>query len=251
MAYNEDLKYDKFTEKTLVKFTYKENNFNIIPPIIGILFADLFGNAIMTFEYGKNDRYKPIKSYLLDDNSKNILEIDLISMYFSAFSSFASNTNIKNLSRLEIHGSNLKIQISFLFDKFMIICFLNSNILLSLKLQEQILEYFSDLIKIHESKLINFNSEESKDTLRKLRNKGKSWLKRLNKNYIQNFEKGYLMKFDYIENFIEEVDPIIKNEINEYLNVPDDIMNDLSREIKNKIQDKIFELVTKLFKKVP
>ncbi len=250
MTCNEDHKYHKFTEKTLVEFTFKENNFNIIPPIIGVLFADLFGNAIMTFEYNKNSRYGLIKSYLSEKNSKNILEIDLISMFFSSFSSFASNTNIQDLNHLEIQGSNIKIQIKFLFDKFMIITFLNSKTFLPLNMQEQILEYFSDLIKNHENRLINFNSDESKELIRELKYKGKCWLDKFNKTYIQNFKKGYLKKNDYIENFIEKIDPIIKNEINEYLqNIPEDIMNDLSREIKNKIQDKVFELVFKLFKK--
>ncbi|MFX1259353.1 MAG: hypothetical protein ACFFAN_15975, partial [Promethearchaeota archaeon] len=194
-------------------------------------------------------KYGSIKSYLSDNTNKNLLEIDLVSMYFSSFSTFASNTNIKNLSHLEIHGSNLKIQIYFLFKKFMIIIFLNSNTELSLKIQEHILKYFRDLIKKHGNKLVNFNKEESKDVIRELRDKGNIWLKKLNKNYIQEFKNGYIKKYDYIEKFIKKIKPIIKNELNEYLqNVPDDIINDLSREIKNKIQNKVFELASELFK---
>ncbi|MFX1392269.1 MAG: hypothetical protein ACFFAH_01725 [Promethearchaeota archaeon] len=246
MAYNENLKYP---EKNIIEIAYREYNFHIIPPVIGILFADRFGNSIMTFEYDKNSRYGPIKSYL-SVNKEKLLEIDLVSMFFSSFSIFASNANIKNLSHLEIHGSNIKIQIYFLFEKFMFIIFLNSNTKVAFKLQEHILEYFNDLIENYGNKLVDFNNEESKKVIKKVRNKGKIWLKNLNRNYIQEFKKGYHMKCNYIDDFIEKIDPIIKNEINEYLqNVPDDIMSDLTREIKYKIQNKVFDLVSELFKK--
>ena len=245
MTCDEELNYH---EKSLIEFTYRENNFNIIPPFVGVLFADLFGNAIMTYEYDNNSSYGSIKSYLTD-NKESLLEIDLVSMYFSSFSIFASNNNIRDLSYLELHGSNLKIQISFLYDKFMIIIFLNSNTILSPKTQEQILKHFEDLIKNHGDSLVDFNNVDSKGVIRDLSYKGRSWLKKLNKHYIQDFKKGYLMKSDYIECFIEKIDPIIKNELDEYLqNVPEDIITDLSREIKEKIHNEVFELASNLFK---
>ena len=245
MTCDEELKYHK---KTLVEFTYKENNFDNIPPIVGIIIADLYGNTIMTYEFDKNSKYRSIKSYL-SDNKKSLLEIDLVSMYFSSFSIFASNNNIRDLSYLEIHGSNLKIQISFLFNKFMIIIFLNSNTVLSPKTQEHVLKHFKDLIQNHWESLVDFNNNNSKEVIRKLKNSGCGWLKKLNKNYIQNFKKGYLMKSDYLERFIDKIDPIIKNELEEYLqNIPEDILTDLSREIKDKIQNEVFELASELFK---
>ena len=184
MTCDEELNYH---EKTLVEFTYRENNFDIIPPFVGVLFADLFGNAIMTYEYDNNSCYGSIKSYLTD-NKESLLEIDLVSMYFSSFSIFASNNNIKDLSYLEIHGSNLKIQISFLFDKFMIIIFLNSNTILSPKTQEQILKHFKDLIKNHWDSLVDFNNVDSKGVIRDLSYKGRSWLKKLNKNIFHQLQ---------------------------------------------------------------
>jgi len=245
MTCDEELKYH---EKTLVEFSYRENNFDKIPPIVGILFADLFGNAIMTYEFEKNSRYGSIKSYLSDKN-KNLLEIDLVSMYFSSFSIFASNNNIRDLSYLEIHGSNLKIQISFLFDKFMIIIFLNSNTILTLKTQEEMLKHFKALIKNHWDSLVNFNKMDSREVIRELKKGGLSWLIKLNKNYIQDFKKGYLMKIDYIENFINKINPIIEDELNDSLqNIPEDVITDLLREIKDKIQNEIFELASKLVK---
>jgi len=246
MTCDEELKYH---EKELVEFTYKENNFDKIPPIVGVLFADLFGNAIMTYEFENDSRYGSIKSYL-SDNNKSLLEIDLVSMYFSSFSIFASNNNIRDLSYLEIHGSNLKIQISFLFEKFMIIVFLNTNTLLTPKAQEEILKYFKDLIKHNWNCFVDFNNKDSKDIIRELKKAGLSWLKKLNRTYIHDFKNGYLMKSNYIENFIDKINPIIKDELNEYIqNVPEDIITDLLREIENKIQNEIFELVSKLYKK--
>ncbi|MHA2324724.1 MAG: hypothetical protein ACXACB_04930, partial [Promethearchaeota archaeon] len=77
-------------------------NFDKMPPIIGIVIADLYGNTLMVFEYDFQTEcnYGPIKSYL-SESDKNFLEIDLISMYFSSFKTFAGQTNIKNLTNLE------------------------------------------------------------------------------------------------------------------------------------------------------
>ena len=248
MTCKEALKHKNFSEKLLAEFALNENNFDEIPPFIGFLLADLYGNAIMTFEYN-NKKFGTIKSHLSEDNN-NLLEIDLVSMYFSSFSTFASNTNIQNLNHLEIHGSNIKILLYFLFKKFMVIIFLNSNTLLSSKLEEIILEYFKDLIQIYQDDLINFNCEEAKKNIKILKNKGKSWLIKLNNHYIYNFKNGILMKFHYIDNFMEKIDPIIKNELNEYLEgAPESIVDDMAREIKNKMQDKVHDLIIDLFKK--
>ena len=59
-------KDDNFVEQRLTETAYRSNNFNVIPPIIGIIIADQYGNTITVFEYDSNetDDYKPIKSYL-------------------------------------------------------------------------------------------------------------------------------------------------------------------------------------------
>lgn len=231
-----------------IDIVYREKKFNKIPPIIGILFADLFGNAIMTFEYNNhNGKYGPIKSYLLNEN--NSVEIDLVSMFFSSFSTFASSTNIKDLSHLEVHGSNYKIQIHFLFDKFMTIIFLNSNTLLSLEHHEDLLHYLKNVVKNNDVMLANFNDKESKVMIREIKNKGNIWLKRFNKDYIEDFKNGYQMRFDNVEDFVEKLDPIIKKELRGYFpKIPKDTLNDLRREIKNKIQDKALDLVYEILK---
>ena len=231
-----------------IDIVYRERNFNKIPPIIGILFADLFGNAIMTFEYNNhNGKYGPIKSYLLNEN--NSVEIDLVSMFFSSFSTFASSTNIKDLSHLEVHGSNYKVQIHFLFDKFMTIIFLNSNTLLTMEHHEDLLHYLKNVVKNNDVMLANFNDKESKVMIREIKNKGNIWLKRFNKDYIEDFKNGYQMRFDNVEDFVEKLDPIIKKELRGYFpKIPKDTLNDLRREIKNKIQDKALDLVYEILK---
>ncbi|MHA1350726.1 MAG: hypothetical protein ACTSPZ_07840, partial [Promethearchaeota archaeon] len=108
-------------EKKLTETAYRSHNFNVIPPVIGIIISDQYGNTITVFEYESNDddAYGPIKSFLSEDHN-NLLEIDLVSMYLSSFKIFAGQANIKNLSHLEIYGSNIKAQIYFLLEKYMV-----------------------------------------------------------------------------------------------------------------------------------
>ena len=139
-AYDKALNHANVIDEKINEIAYFSYNFNKIPPIIGIITADQFGNTLMVFEYdNKNEgNYGPIKSYL-SESDKNLLEIDLISMYFSSLKTFAGQTNIQNLSNLEIHGSNIKVQIYFLFDRYMVILFLNSKIDLNLREKTQII----------------------------------------------------------------------------------------------------------------
>ena len=130
-AWSDESEKETVVDKKLLKIAYCSRNFDDIPPIIGIITADQYGNTIVVFEHNYKDGGDrgPISSYLSEDD-KNLNEIDLISMYFSSFKIFAGQNNIQNLSHLEIHGSNIKVQIYFLFEKYMIIVFLNSNIMM-------------------------------------------------------------------------------------------------------------------------
>jgi len=229
-------------EKELIESAFISSNFSNIPPIFGCLVADQNGNTLMVFEYGsKNkDNYKPIKSYL-SEHYRNVLEIDLVSMYFSSFNAFANQTNIKNLSNLEIHGSNIKVQIFFLFNKYMIILFLNSKTDLSLAQKTKIIKYFEDRVVKFEFEFMHFNAAKSRKILGMLENKGKAWLKQLNKSYLQTFKDSYLKKQEIIEELSRQIEPIIEKTLNEYLeNIEDDIVNNVRKEIKNQIQDKLF-----------
>jgi len=237
-------KDDSFVEKKLTETAYRTHNFNVIPPIIGIIIADQYGNTIAVFEYDLNEigNYTPIKSYLSEDQ-KNLLEIDLVSMYLSSFRIFAGQANIKNLSHLEIYGSNIKAQIYFLLEKFMVIIFLNSNTDLNSKERAQVIKYCEDKLVNYESEFDNFNDTNSREILSILEQKGKKWLKKFNIRYIQTYKNIYLRKHETTEELMNQLGLIIQSEIDEYLNyVPDEIINNFAKELKNKIQDKLFEI---------
>ncbi len=239
-----------FAEKSLLGIAFRSHNFDNIPPIIGIILADQYGNVLMVNEYDSNDKYVygPIKSYLTK-NDENFLEIDLISGYFSAFKTFAGNVNIQNLSHLEIHGSNIKIQIYFLLGTYMIIVFLNSFTDLNSKQKSYILEYFQKILKEYENDFNNFNAPKSRKILGILESNGKRWLKNLNTIYINSFKEIYLKYHEVIGEFDNEIEPIIQNVLCEYFkNVTEDLTYDLTKEIKNQIQDKLFDILPRLFK---
>ncbi|MFW9818538.1 MAG: hypothetical protein ACFFE5_02920 [Candidatus Thorarchaeota archaeon] len=229
-------------DKLLTYSAFNSCNFNKIPPLIGILIGDQYGNTLMVIEYDSNDKtnFNPIKSYL-SENEKNLLEMDLISMYFSSLRAFAGQTNIQNLSNLEIHGSNLKVQIFFLFDKFMIILFLNSKTDLNLKEKRLIVEYFEEMLAKYEFEFKHFNAAKSRKILRTLETKGKVWLKQLNKNHLHSFENIYLKKHESIDELTSGIEPVIKKVLLEYLKyIPDEIVQNISKEINTKIQDLLF-----------
>ncbi|MHA1468433.1 MAG: hypothetical protein ACTSP6_10215 [Promethearchaeota archaeon] len=237
-------KDDDFVEQKLTESVYRSHNFNIIPPIIGIIIADQYGNTITIFEYDSNEdeKYGPIKSYLSKDH-QNLLEIDLVSMYLSSFKIFAGQANIKNLSHLEIYGSNIKAQIYFLLEKYMVIAFLNSNTDLNSKQRAQVIKYCEDKLIKYDAEFENFNSTSSREILSILEQKGKRWLKKFNIRHIQTYKNTYLRKHETTEELMNQLGLIIQNEIEEYLNyVPEEIVNNFSKELKNKIQDKLFEI---------
>jgi len=224
-------------------------NFNKIPPIIGIITADQFGNTIMIYEHSdeKKNNYGPIISYLKGDD-KNLIELDLISMYFSSFKIFAGQTNIQNLSHLEILGSNIKVQIFFLFEKYMIIVFLNSNTQLNSKENKEIIDFLKDKLTKYQHVFENFNESNSRKILRMLELKGRSWLKKFNSKYMIIHNENYVKKDEILEKIIEDLDPIIRNELSEYLgHIPDHLINDITIEIRNKIQDKLFNQINLIY----
>ncbi|MFX0059035.1 MAG: hypothetical protein ACFE85_07120 [Candidatus Hodarchaeota archaeon] len=241
-AYRDIKEKQDIIEEQLINISYDSYNFNEIPPVIGIIIADQYGNTITVYEYNDKEKsnYGPITSYLSNED-KNLLEIDLISMYFSSFKIFAGQTNIKNLSNLEIYGSNIKIQIYFLFEKFIIIIFLNSNTDLTPKKKKEILNHFEEILIKYEYEFENFNETKARKVINSLEIKGKIWLKKFNYRYREIYRKFYLESSGLIEKLIIEIDPIIQNELTEYLeNIPEEIVKNVTIEIKNKIQDKLY-----------
>lgn len=224
----------------LANFSY---NFTEIPPIIGIIIADQFGNTILVLEYENKpgENYGSIKSYL-SDNTKSLLELDLISMYFSSFKTFAGQTNIQDLSNLEIHGSNIKVKLYFLFENYMLIIFLNSKVDLHLDEKEKIIKHFKDILLRYDYEFQHFNASDSRKMLSNLQDRGKVFLKKLNKMYIQRIQQQYLKKHQILEILMNYISPTIEEVLNDYLkHIPEDYINDISKELKNKIHDQISE----------
>jgi len=229
-------------EKKLLNIKNRSNNFHIIPPIIGIVLSDQYGNTIFVSEYEANGRenYNSIKQYLSEDDA-NLIEIDLVSMYFSSFKMFASQTNIKNLSHLEIHGSNIKVQIYFRFEDFIVIVFLNSNTNLDSAEKSLMIDYFEEMFENHSDSLKNFNSKTSKKIIHRLAKDTTKFLKYLNRKFLKRHNENYLENYEQVERITEKIIPIILNEISDYFkNIEEDILFNLKREIRSKIQDIIF-----------
>ncbi len=240
---------NEFINQKLAEVALRSENYYQIPPIIGMVIADQYGNTILVLEYDNNkkSKYGPIKSYL-SENDKSLLEIDLISMYFSSLKTFADQTNIKNLSNFQIHGSNMKFQIYFLFNKFMLVLFLNSNTELKLKEQALVIEYFKDQLTEFEYEFENFNLTYSRKIIKFVEKKGNLLLRKLNNDYLQNYYRLYSKKHELVDKIMMEIDPIIQNELEDHLKLlPHDIIKNLSKELKCKIQDKLFDVKNELF----
>ena len=199
---------EELINKKLADVAYRFDNYHKVPPIIGMIIADQYGNTIMVAEYDcKNSKYGPIKSYLAEDD-KNLLEIDLISMYFSSLKTFAGQTNIKNLSHLQIYGSNIKVQIYFMYNKYMLILFLNSNTELKPKIKSNLIDYFKLNLEEFEYEFDNFNLSESRKIIMSLEKEVKTKLKKLNQEYLQGYQQLYTRKHEIIDKTILEITPI-------------------------------------------
>ena len=242
-------KSDIIVGNKLIEMSYLSTGFHKIPPIIGVMICDINGNAILVIEHNSKNinGYGSINSYL-SNKDKHLIDLNLISGYFSALKSFAGEINIKNLSNIEIDGSNIKVQIYTLCANYMIIIFLNSNTELNSNIKLRVIKYFEETLKKQENEFKYFNAPYSREILRNLEYNGKKWLKKLNRNYIQIHRKAYLQKHSMTDDLLKGFDLIIQNEINEYLiNVPKDILENLSKEIINKVQDKLFENLREKF----
>ena len=227
-------------EKILSEIAYRSCNFDITPPIIGLIVSNFDGYTLMVIEYNSKEgfEYGPIKSYLSKDD-ENLLE--LISMYFSSIKNIAGQINIQNLSHFEVYGSNIIVQIYFLFEKYMVIALLNSHTNLNSNEKTQLISYIKEQLINHDYEFQNFNATSSRELFRNLELKSKNWLKKINNNYIQSYKNSYLRKHGVIEDVMKKIQPVIQSELTEYLeNAPDEILYDLAKELSNKIQDLLF-----------
>ena len=112
----------------------------------------------------------------------------------------------------------------------------------NLKERELIINYFKEILEKYSYEFHHFNDSNSRKILTILENKGKIWLKRLNKAYLQTFQNKYLKKHEVLELFINRISPTIKEVLGGYLGgIPEEIISDMSKELKNRIHDKICE----------
>jgi hypothetical protein len=226
-------------EQNLAKVACISNHFNEIPPIIGFIVADQYGNTILRIEYNldENREYGPISSYLTAED-KNLLSFDLITMYLSSFKSFACQTKIDNVSHLEIHGTSIKISIFFLTYDYILMIFLNSRTYIHKNFQSYILNYFEEKFQKYKYEFTNFNESKSKRLLALIAVRGANWLQKINHYYLHKYQNQYLSNHLVIEELIEEIDPIIKKALQNYLeHFPDDIICDLTKELSHKIHN--------------
>lgn len=233
----------KIVEHQICDTASRTCNFDHVPPIIGLIISNINGVALMVIEYNDQNgsSYGPIKSYLSQDD-ENLLE--LIPMYFSSLNAIAGQINIQNLSHFEIYGSNIKIQIYFLLDNFMVIGLLNSNTELCSRDKTSIIKKFEGLLTKYNHEFQNFNATASRNRLSVLERQGKAWLKKLNTTYIQSYKNKYLRKHDLIEDMMINIEPVVHQELEEYLEkLPSEFVNNLSKELINKIQDNLFKLI--------
>lgn len=248
LKHRNNVKYDfyqptKIVEHQICDIASRTCNFDQTPPIIGLIISNINGVALMIIEYSDHNssNYGPIKSYLSQDD-ENLLE--LIPMYFSSLKAIAGQINIQNLSHFEIYGSNIKVQIYFLLDKYMVIGLLNSNTELGSRDKTSIIKKVEDLLTKYNLEFQNFNATGSRKLIKVLERQGKAWLKKLNNTYIENYKNRYLRKHDLIEDMMINIEPVVHQELEEYLEkLPSEFVNNLSRELINKIQDTIFKSI--------
>jgi len=216
-------------------------NFNLIPPIVGIILSNRAGISILTYEYNdkNNNRYGSIESYL-DEDQDDLSEF--ISMYLSSLISFAENVKIENLRHVGIGGSNIKIKVFFEEKNYMIIVFLNANTDLSLRIQDHILDHFNQIFENYDYILENYNYKESIQIRKDLESTGQDWLKRLNRFYIKAYENIYIAKDVKLGKFMANIKPIVNETVEYYMKrVSEDIKADICREIHEKINNKLSE----------
>ncbi len=153
-----------------------------IPPVIGCLISDKDGKGIVTFEICNN----AIKQFLQKDNENSAsFELDLIPMYTSALELLSEHLNIRDLPRIEINGSNIKLHILFYFEKFTVTLFLNPSTDFE-RLENPVEDYLNRLFEEFKCDLCDVNKISSKEFIDSLEKIGWYWLLELNNGYISS-----------------------------------------------------------------
>jgi len=153
-----------------------------IPPVIGCLISKKNGISIATFEIFNN----AIKQFLHKDNENgDSFELDLIPMFTSALKLYSEALNVRDLPRIEINGSNIKLHIMFYFEKFTVTFFLNPSTDFE-RLENPVNDYLHNFFEEFMFDLCDVNKISSNEFIDSLEKLGWYWLLELNNSYISS-----------------------------------------------------------------
>ena len=155
----------------------KKENYEI-PPFIGCLIADKDGKTLLKYEI-----FSGALTFYLKKPHEDLIDIDLIAMFLSAFERFSEQINFEKMAGLDLEANNLKMHSFFCFEKFTITFFVNPRLDMNL---------FKKAMKIHFTKLFedneiifdNFYKLGTTLTVSRLEREGAQWLNTLNKNIL-------------------------------------------------------------------
>ena len=166
--------------KTLIpNDSFVENSKNDdLPPFIGCFIADKDGKTLLKFEI-----FSGALEFYLKKPREEIFDLELITMFLSAFERFSEQINFESMSGLNLTSNNLKMHSFFGFDRFTITFFVNPRI--DMKLFEKVMKnYFDNLFEDNKNIFENFYKKGLILTISRLENEGSRWLNKLNKNLL-------------------------------------------------------------------
>jgi len=154
----------------------KEND--DLPPFIGCFIADKDGKMLLKFEI-----FSGALEFYLKKPHEDLFDLELITMFLSAFERFSEQINFESMSGLNLNASNLKMHSFFCFDKFTITFFINPRIDMNL-FEKSMKNYFNSFFEKNKLIFENFYKRGSMSTVSRIEREGAQWLNKLNKNLL-------------------------------------------------------------------
>jgi len=149
-----------------------------LPPFIGCLIADKDGKTLLRYEI-----FSGALEFYLKKPREELFDLELITMFLSAFERFSEQLNFENMSGLNLNGNNLKMHSFFCFDKFTITFFVNPRINMNL-FEKAMKNHFNCFFEENENLFENFYQRGTTLTVSRLEREGAQWLNALNKNLL-------------------------------------------------------------------
>lgn len=155
----------------------RNEDFNL-PPFIGCFVADKNGKTLLRFEI-----FSGALEFYLKKPHEELFDLELITMFLSAFERFTEQINFENMSGLNLKASNLKMHSIFSFENFTITFFVNPRMNMNL-FEKAMKEYFSSLFEENREVFEDFYKKGTTLTVSRLEGEGSLWLNKLNKNLM-------------------------------------------------------------------